>query len=89
VEIYVSVFSFSDTAAIDAAGSTIVASEASKNRVDSPDLLTLGLTKGTLGKFGFRFKEDLVPLLSTFFCISDVAAKKLDNLSLVKILRLV
>ena len=29
-------------------------------RVDSPNLLTIGLTKQTLGKLGFRFKEDLV-----------------------------
>jgi hypothetical protein len=31
------------------------------NAVDSPNLLTFGLSKGTLGKLGFRFKEDLQP----------------------------
>ena len=30
-----------------------------KDHVDSPNLLTIGLSKKTLGQLGFKFKEDL------------------------------
>ena len=37
-----------------------VTSSAAVDRVDSPNLLTIGLSKETLNKLGFRFKEDIV-----------------------------
>jgi hypothetical protein len=37
-----------------------VTSSAAVDRIDSPNLLTIGLSKETLNKLGFRFKEDIV-----------------------------
>jgi hypothetical protein len=33
--------------------------DATVKNVESPNLLTFGLSKGTLGKLGYRFKEDV------------------------------
>ena len=48
----------SPTSADDATTSTADADA----KVYSPNLLTIGLSKGTLGRLGFRFKEDLSSL---------------------------
>ena len=42
-----------------AQSSDVTTTSAADAKVYSPNLLTIGLSKGTLGRLGFRFKEDI------------------------------